>query len=305
MPGTIAPNGRDPSMSHDAAGATGGSTGDGRDIQKKEDRQEAGFPGLRGNSKLKLAKPFTKKARRIITRKTEKLMQRRNALDREVLRAVEKKNPGHNDWLPRDKLLRSREQLEKREQHHLRKRTKKLAELERLYRWDPSSDRAYDFDLVRKLLWRFKRNLGPLLEEYLNGRKEKGNSKGNDDEMSSSDSESEWSDTSDDEDGETRGKKKNKKKSLPSHKKGAKKAAAHSQNPTTLKDSPKESLVSTQATGGKRKRDEDTEGSPSKKVRFALDKHEHEAPVDSGRKKKDKKKSKRQASDQGAQTNGN
>ncbi|KAI3323594.1 hypothetical protein HD806DRAFT_535422 [Xylariaceae sp. AK1471] len=279
MPGTVVPSGRDPSTTQNAAGASSSaseaSKSDWRDIpKKKRHRQEVGFQGVQGNSKLKLAKPFSKKARRIITRKTEKLIERRNALDREVLRAVEKTNPNVNDWLPRDKLLRNRERLEKREQHHLRKRTKKLVELERLYRWDPSSDRAYDFDLVRKLLWRFKRNLGPLLDEYINRRKEKDHNKGDDDGTSSSNSDSEWSDISDDGDGETTG---GKKSSLV-RKKGAKKPTVHSQNKTTAKDSLKGVLVSTQMDGGKRKRDEDTESTPSKKVRFALDEDENQAP---------------------------
>ena len=133
----------------------------------KEPRRDTAHVDARPKLKLKLREPFSKKARRIITDKTVKLIQRRNDLDRQILIVAEKRTPTVSDWLPRDQLLRNRGRLEKQEQHHLSKRTKQLAELERLYCWDPSSARADDYDLLRKLLWRFKRNLGPLLNEYI------------------------------------------------------------------------------------------------------------------------------------------
>ncbi|CAJ2501016.1 Uu.00g038690.m01.CDS01 [Anthostomella pinea] len=162
---------------------------DWRNIPRKQRHRQPEFHGIDGNSKLKLAKPFTKKARRIIIKKTEKLMRRRDALDIAVLTAAEKTNPGPNDWLPRDKLLRSLEHLEKRERRLLRVRTNKLSDLERLYRWDPTADRAYDHDLSRKLLWKFKRNLGPLLDDYI--KNPRNNDDDDDDDTSSSGSDSE------------------------------------------------------------------------------------------------------------------
>ncbi|KAI0904017.1 hypothetical protein F4823DRAFT_242132 [Ustulina deusta] len=263
------------------------------------------------NSRLKLAKPFSEKAQRIIAKKTAKLIKRRNALDRQVLTAVENTTPDDSDWLPRDKLLRSRERMERREQRHLRKRTKELAELERLYRRDPSSARAYDYDLARKLLWKFKRNLGPLLDEYANRPyKEKNDtnetsSSGSD---ADSDSESEWSDASGSEDEEL------PRETIPAHpsllhgQKNHRQVKRHSQNTATTEASTS-TPTRVQLDGEKRKReDKSPECTSSKKVRLSLREDTHDAKPDqeSARKerkaKKDKKK--KQASVQEAQING-
>ncbi|KAI1156670.1 hypothetical protein F4825DRAFT_213221 [Nemania diffusa] len=135
------------------------------------------LPRAPESSSPRLATPLSKEERRII-KKTKRLISRRNTLDREILRAVKKSSTSANDWLPRDELLQRSERLEKKELRHLRKYTKKLAKLKRVYRRDPSSHRACDYDLVRSLLWRFKRNLGPLLDEYANHCSEEDNSKG-------------------------------------------------------------------------------------------------------------------------------
>ncbi len=169
---------------------------DWRNISKKKPQQKFQFRGIDGNYKPgKLPKPFSRKARRIITKKTEKLIKKRNKLDRELLEEIQRKKLTPNDWLPRDKLLRRQAQLEKREERHIRKRTRKLAEVERLYTWDPSADRAVDYDLIRYLLWKFKRHLGPLIE-YHHGRVHD-----NDASSSGTDSDSDWEDVSDREDG--------------------------------------------------------------------------------------------------------
>ncbi|TGJ82557.1 hypothetical protein E0Z10_g6210 [Xylaria hypoxylon] len=227
--------------------------------------------GAQKNSKLKLGKPLSKKARRIITEKTTKLIKRRNTLDREVLAAVEKKTPDVSDWLPRDKLLRNRERLERQEQHHLRKCTKKLDELKKLYLRDPSSARAYDYDLARTLFWRFKRNLGPLLDEYTN-RPSEGNNDSDETSPSGSDSDSDLSDTPDDEDEELRLNVITAKSPSNHGQKTAKKADRHSQNTTITEDYTRETPANIQANRGKRNCEgELPEATPSKKVRFTLD----------------------------------
>ncbi|KAI0413894.1 hypothetical protein F5X98DRAFT_264547 [Xylaria grammica] len=222
--------------------------------------------------KPKLKKPLSKKARRIITKNTTKLIKRRNTLDRKVLDAVKKTTPNTSDWLRRDRLLRSRERLERREKNHLRKRTKKLAELERLYRWDPSPARASGHDLVRSLLWRFKRNLGPLLDEYTNQL-----SKGNDDNdetnsnSSGSGSELDLGGTSDG-DEEFPQEVITAKSSPNSRQETAKGPDLHSQNTAVTENFIKEAPIRIQVSGGKRKhRKALSEGTPPKQVRFALD----------------------------------
>ena len=160
-------------------------------VSKAKSQKQPGFGGVNGSSKLKLAKPFSRKARRIIRKKTEKLIKKRNQIDEQLLREVQRKNVTAKDWLPRDKLLRRHTQLEKREERHIRRRTRKLAELERLYRWDPSVDRAFDHNMVRYLLWKFKRHLGPLMDYH--GKK----GDVDNDTSSSSESGDEWDDVSD------------------------------------------------------------------------------------------------------------
>jgi hypothetical protein len=126
------------------------------------------FIGVDGKSKLKLAKPLTKKARRIISNKTHKMMRRREKIDKELLEEVQRENVTAQHWLARETLLRRQEQLEKREKRHIARRTMALLQRERLYRWDPTTERAADLDLIRKLLWKFKRHLGPMLEYHGN-----------------------------------------------------------------------------------------------------------------------------------------
>ncbi|KAH9888253.1 hypothetical protein F4778DRAFT_414349 [Xylariomycetidae sp. FL2044] len=211
---------------------------DWRNIPKKKRHLQPDFHGVSGNSKLKLARPFSKKARRIITNKTKKLIKKRDELDRDILKAIAKKNPTPADWLNREKILRRQEYLSRREQHHLRKRTRKLADLDRLYRWDPSTERAVDYDLVRSLLWEFKRNLGPLLDFH--GKRDADAS------SSDSSSEDESDDVSDEED--TKSAKRGRK------------------SKTSVNSESSESESSTENLGGKkRKRKNDGSDGPSKK----------------------------------------
>ncbi|KKY31673.1 hypothetical protein UCDDA912_g08397 [Diaporthe ampelina] len=120
----------------------------------------------RNGSESKLPKPLTPKARRIITKRTSRLIRKRNELDRSLLlqafRPLDELNA--NDWLPREEILRQCERMASRERDHIRSRTKKLQERTALYSQDPSEERALDVDLIRKQLWKFKRHLGPYLE---------------------------------------------------------------------------------------------------------------------------------------------
>ncbi|KAI0970314.1 hypothetical protein F4678DRAFT_136470 [Xylaria arbuscula] len=318
MPGTVMASSADSSLKSSATKKTKSSTlpispySSNSDIpdttQPKQHHSDPMPDKAQSGSQLRLKKPFSKKAHRIIAKKTAKLIKRRNTLDRDVLIAAEKKNPAVSDWLPRDKLLRNRERMERREQYHLRKRTKKLAELERLYRWDPSSARAYDYDQVRKLLWRFKRNLGPLLDEYIKRPDQEYD--GNDEtssEGSSSDSDSDAgrrddSDSEDEDGGLSRDTVTAKLPSLNGQK-------AHSQ----MNDHPQDTTTSevcgdaepkVQTEGGKRKREEDTL-TPSKRVRFQLADDIQSDSEHAKKKKKSKKdKKNRQLSVQETQING-
>ncbi|KAI8632234.1 hypothetical protein F5Y19DRAFT_492115 [Xylariaceae sp. FL1651] len=304
MPGAIALT--VPNADHAASQSSKSNWQNIHKARAKQHRRDPDSHGINGNSKLKLAKPISEKERGIISRKTEKLIHRRNALDREVLIAVEKANPGPDDWLPRDKLLRRRERLERRERHYLKKYTKQLVKLERLYRWDPSYDRAIDYDLVRKLLWRFKRNLGPLLDEYTKTRSMKDNDH---DEMSSSasNSDSEWTDISDNGDNEE--DLQQNPNTAVCIQEDAKQDFAYLQDMVGTKDPIVGILANSPDKRGKRKR-EDTKSTSSKKVRFAIDgeKPDSSASQESKeRKKKHKKhkKHKKQGSDEVIQTNDN
>ncbi|KAF2968759.1 hypothetical protein GQX73_g4820 [Xylaria multiplex] len=223
--------------------------------------------------KRRLRKPLSNKARLMITKNTTKLIERRDTLDREVLVAVKKETPNSSDWLSRDKLLRNRGHLEKQERSHLSKCTKTLAGLERLYRRDPSFARAHDYDLVRTLLWRFKRNLGPLLESYTN-QSSKRNNDSNQTSSSGSDSESAWSDTTDEDDEELPRKLITPEPSSNHRYKTPKKAKTNlqSQDTATAEYFTRETPIQTKANKEKRKHEQEPAQSlPSKKVRFALD----------------------------------
>lgn len=121
--------------------------------------------GASKTSKLPLAPPLTNEARRTITNTTEKLMRKRNEVDKVLLsqasRLFGRFKPA--DWLPREYILRQCERLARRERRHIQFRTKVLAERTRLYKLDPSAERAIDVDLVEELLLKFKRHLGPHL----------------------------------------------------------------------------------------------------------------------------------------------
>ncbi|KAI0600893.1 hypothetical protein F4775DRAFT_511832 [Biscogniauxia sp. FL1348] len=119
-----------------------------------------------GNAELKLVNPFPDKTYRHIVKRTVQLMYRRDVLDKALLLEVEKLRHGPDDWQLRDKLLREQEDLESRECRHLRKTTQRLAKIKIVYMLDPTIEHARNYDLIRTLLWRFKRNLGPLLALY-------------------------------------------------------------------------------------------------------------------------------------------
>ncbi|RYP24804.1 hypothetical protein DL765_000350 [Monosporascus sp. GIB2] len=159
------------------------------DMLKKKGRQQPEFSNVNDASELgDLAKSFTKKFRRNIVRKTAELIKRRNEIDSQLLQEDLRQELSTNDWQPREKLLRRHARLVEREERHIRRQERKLARVEMLYKQTHSEDRAIDYDLVRYLLWRFKRHLGPLMKYH---RKiDDGIS------PSSADSDSEWIDVS-------------------------------------------------------------------------------------------------------------
>ncbi|KAI0466471.1 hypothetical protein F4859DRAFT_302794 [Xylaria cf. heliscus] len=217
-------------------------------------------------SEVRLPRPL----RSIVTNTTE-LIERRNRLDKEVLREVEKKNLDIHDWPRRDKLLRNCEALRNEERYHLRNCTRGLTKLEALWQQKPSSKRYRNYSLVLELLSRFKSNLGPLLDEYTNRSFER-DTDSDDTSPSDSASGSEWIDITESEDEETHDTTvAATSPSLPKQK-STNEPDSQSQNKSTIKDTNKEVPLSPQANLGKRKREKDTtESILSKKVRFTLD----------------------------------
>ncbi|RYO74845.1 hypothetical protein DL764_010728 [Monosporascus ibericus] len=137
------------------------------DTLKKKGRQQLEFSDVNDDSELGgLAKSFTKKFRSHIVQKTAELIKKRNEIDSQLLQEVLRQKLSADDWQPREKLLRRHARLEEREERHIRRQKKKLARVERLYKQSPSVDRATDHDLMRYLLWRFKRHLGPLMKYH-------------------------------------------------------------------------------------------------------------------------------------------
>ncbi|KAI1336841.1 hypothetical protein F5Y15DRAFT_392372, partial [Xylariaceae sp. FL0016] len=303
MPASIAPNSAgepsdSPSASFSSAATIAGPTShaaqssrsDWHNVPKRKRQYHTEFRAVDGDSGLKLAKPFSKKARQIYTKKTRKLMLRRDDLDRETLVAYEKPYPGAKDWLIRDELLRDRQHLARKEQHHVRKRTRELAELDRLYRWNPSADRAHDYNLVRKLLWRFKRHLGPLLDDFT---KQNFNKNDDDDEMSSSgsDSEDSWDDNSDydhedsqeDQTTAQEGSKTRKDKNIPQHQK----SVAVEQVAHIL-----EHMAPTDTMAKSKRKREEQQDSATKKTKLNLDSGKSSKTASKKEKKKKAKKGK-------------
>lgn len=129
--------------------------------------EQSHLHGRTGPSEPQLASPFTKNARRTIISNAKTLMKAREEVDKAVLRESERDLAGltAKDWLLREEILRLSEKLAKQERRHIQLSTEELEERERLYKCDPSTERAVDLDLVRTLLWKFKRNLGPYLSD--------------------------------------------------------------------------------------------------------------------------------------------
>ncbi|KAI0457650.1 hypothetical protein F5B21DRAFT_520702 [Xylaria acuta] len=264
MPGIVALT--RPGTGHHPSATTEPLESDPHNISTKKYRHpDSELRRVQKSSEVRLANPFSTRKRRKIVKNTIKLIERRNRLDRQVLREVEEKNPDVHDLLSRDKLLRSCDALRKQEQYHLGKRTRKLAKLKALWRRDPSPNRYNDYSLVRELLWRFKRNLGPLVDGYTNHHSEGGT---DGDKMSHSDSASgsEWIDTSESEDEELRPAIVVANSPSLSKRKFPKDPDSHSRNKNAIKDTNRGVTPSPRVNRGKRKREkEPTESKPSKK----------------------------------------
>lgn len=122
---------------------------------------------INGSSKQQLVEPLTRDTRRILTEKTEKLIQEREEVDQALLREShrDKAELTAEDWLPRENLLKKTKTLAKQERRHLQSQRKLIDERQRLYKCDPSSERAIDLDLLRSLQWKFKKHLSTYLED--------------------------------------------------------------------------------------------------------------------------------------------
>ncbi|ROW18284.1 hypothetical protein VPNG_00021 [Cytospora leucostoma] len=121
--------------------------------------------GVNGSSKPQSAKPLTKKARRIIVIMIEKLMRKRDELDKMILSQASRplRSLNATDFLFRERALRQSEQLTRREGRYVQTLSTVLAERTRLYKRDPSAERVVDLDFTRELLLRFSRHLDPNL----------------------------------------------------------------------------------------------------------------------------------------------
>ncbi|RYP81306.1 hypothetical protein DL769_002035 [Monosporascus sp. CRB-8-3] len=238
-----------------APAASAPAQADWDDMLKKKGRQQPEFSKVNDDSELsELAKSFTKRRRRSIIQKTAELIKKRNAIDSQLLQEVLRQKLNSNDWQPREKLLRRHARLMEREERHIRRQERKLARVERLYRQSHSMDQAIDHDLIRYLLWRFKRHLGPLMKYH---RKIDGGIS-----SSSVDSDSEWIDMSD---------------------------GSEASGPGNCKEGSKQGKVA----GKKRKRHETRKGGASNKCLGTSVTNEEDAGATRTKDKKDSKSSKK------------
>ncbi|EON97252.1 hypothetical protein UCRPA7_7186 [Phaeoacremonium minimum UCRPA7] len=114
-------------------------------------------------SMVKLAKPLTAMAREALANKTMKLMRKRARLRKKLTKLINaeikptagQKSPAHGNT----GILTRMERLARRERRHMLSRIKMLEERDKLYRWDPTDERALDLDLVRSLLSSFRQVL--------------------------------------------------------------------------------------------------------------------------------------------------
>ncbi|KAF3769239.1 hypothetical protein M406DRAFT_75730 [Cryphonectria parasitica EP155] len=116
--------------------------------------------------RLRLAQPLTDRFKRGLTKRTARLIKKREEIDRALLREAQRdlRSLSAKDWLPRELLLRNSEALARRERSHIRFLGKELKEREHFYQSDLSTQRANDLDLIRIELWKSKRHLGPDLD---------------------------------------------------------------------------------------------------------------------------------------------
>ncbi|KAI0396649.1 hypothetical protein F5Y17DRAFT_471984 [Xylariaceae sp. FL0594] len=135
--------------------------------------------------------------RRLLAKRAQRLIRRRNHLDHELIDVAYNTDPTDRQSSAQRKLLRRCARLREKERVYLESCGRLQSKLKEFYRRDPSLERASDYDLVRKLLWRFKRKLGPRLDEITDRRF---TMKGEDTNSSSSRTPSEGSDTSGSED---------------------------------------------------------------------------------------------------------
>ncbi|KAI0409432.1 hypothetical protein F4802DRAFT_593083 [Xylaria palmicola] len=211
-------------------------------------------------------KPFSEKQRRKFEKKTRRLVKRRKRLNQQVLRAAKKTKPSINDWLARKELLQEWARLKMKENRHLEKYTKKLAKLAELYRIDPSSDGAQEYNLVRKLLWDFERSVKPFLDQHITRLNEKSNGDNEDETITSGSVRDSNQSNTDNEDEALR-------RETPfsqSRRENTTQAGSHSHNGATVEGSVRGTLPQPEAINGTEKPEEAPTNTPSKKVRFAL-----------------------------------
>lgn len=122
---------------------------------------------LNGTPKLRWVKPLAKQARRDMSNnKTTRLISKRKTINTILPRRSQRAPQGLSaqDWLLRKQILQRVEAYAKRRRRHTRPRTMAMNETEKIYRWDPSTERAVEIDLISPLLCKSRRPLGPDLE---------------------------------------------------------------------------------------------------------------------------------------------
>lgn len=156
---------------------------DARGNNPKEPNKRGSHPPV-----VKLAKPLSPEAREALTAKTVKLMRKRARLSKKLAVLVDDAtapaaSSSNAPARGNTGILLRMERLARRERRHMISRTKLLEEREKLYRWDPTDERAVDLDLVRSLLSNFRQLLyselkndpditlasGPGIEEVTSG----------------------------------------------------------------------------------------------------------------------------------------
>lgn len=119
-----------------------------------------------GASQHRLAKPFSDRAKRSITKQTSRLIELRKQLSQQLRRDFERRfqcRALKKNKIPPRELRKLKKVLVKRERAYIEAMAKMIEEKERFHRQDPSSERSIDLQFLKTQRQRFERHLVPKL----------------------------------------------------------------------------------------------------------------------------------------------